>query len=163
MLPVRNDAWVLPHSLACLSGFCDHILISDRQSEDHLRAICSRFPKVTVIDSTSDSRIREQRWQLLDAARQYDGRNLLWATDADELVSPSSMRDVFDRERDRLTPGTAFECRYLHLWNDAGCYRNDRSHYAPQWKQVAFVDDRRADFDRSDRKALHEPRVPASP
>jgi Glycosyl transferase family 2 len=163
MLPVRNDAWVLPHSLACLSGFCDHILISDRQSEDGLRAICSRFPKVAVIDSSPDSRIREQRWQLLDAARQFDGRNLLWATDADELVSPAAVRSGIDRERDRLMPGTVFESRYVHLWNDAGRYRNDRSHYAPQWKQVAFVDDRRSDFDRSDRTALHEPRVPASP
>ena len=55
MLPVRNDAWVLPHSLACLSGFCDHILVGDRQSDDELRAICARFPKVAVIDAPVSS------------------------------------------------------------------------------------------------------------
>jgi hypothetical protein len=163
LLPVRNEAWVLPHSLACLSGFCDVILISDRGSDDDLRAICGRFPKAVVLEPRADSRIREQRWQLLDAARQYDGDNLLWATDADELLSPASATALFERERDRLVPGTAVECRYLHLWNDASRYRDDHSHYAPQWKQVGFVDDRRSDFDRSAHKALHEPRVPAAP
>ena len=163
LLPVRNEAWVLPHSLACLSGFCDVILISDRDSDDDLRAICGRFPKAVVLEPRPDSRIREQRWQLLDAARQYDGPNLLWATDADELLSPASATALFERERDRLVPGTAIECRYLHLWNDASRYRNDHSHYAPQWKQVGFIDDRRSDFDRSEHRTLHEPRLPAAP
>ncbi len=161
MMPVRNEAWILPHSLACLSGFCDVILISDRNSDDALRAVCAQVPKAVVIDADPGSRIREQRWQLLDAARQYDGNNLLWATDADELVSPASVNRFFDRERGRLAPGTAIDCRYLHLWNDPGRYRADQSHYAPQWKQVAYVDDRRSDFDRTQHKTLHEPRVPA--
>jgi hypothetical protein len=46
LMPVRNEAWVLPHSLACLSAFCDVILVNDQSSEDESREICRRFPKV---------------------------------------------------------------------------------------------------------------------
>jgi hypothetical protein len=161
MVPTRNEDWVIEHSLACLSAFCDVVLIGDRHSDDTTREICRRFPKAVVIEAPIESRIREQRWQLLDAARDYDGHNLLWATDADELVSPAAANAFLARERERLVPGTAVECRYHHLWNDVGRYRDDLSYYAPQWKQVGFVDDRRSDFDRSNATALHEPRVPA--
>ena len=163
MMPARNEAWVIAHSLTGLSAFCDVILVSDRHSDDNTRDVCRQFPKVVLLDPGPDRRIREQRWQLLDAARHYDGCNLLWATDADELLSPASATALFERERDRLIPGTAIECRYYHLWNDARRYRTDHSHYAPQWKQIAFVDDRRSDFDRSQHLTLHEPRVPAGP
>src|SRR5712692_2175729 len=91
MMPVRNEAWVLPHSLACLSGFCDAILVSDRESDDPTRDVCRQFPKVAMLEAAPGSRIRQQRWQLLDAARDYDGHNLLWSCDADELVAPRAM------------------------------------------------------------------------
>jgi glycosyltransferase involved in cell wall biosynthesis len=161
MMPVRNEDWVIEHSLACLSGFCDVILVGDRGSDDKTREICRRFPSVVIVDAPNASRIRQQRWQLLDAARDYDGHNLLWATDADELLSSTWAREFLAGARDRLSPGTAIECRYFHLWNARNRFRDDASHYGPQWKQVGFVDDRRVDFDRSNATALHEPRVPA--
>jgi len=161
MMPVRNEDWVIEHSLTCLSAFCDVILVGDRGSDDRTRDICRRFPSAVVVDAPEASRIREQRWQLLDAARDYDGHNLLWATDADELLSPKPARAFLAGARERLSPGTAIECRYYHLWNAPDRFRDDVSHYGPQWKQVGFVDDRRADFDRSNATALHEPRVPA--
>ena len=160
MMPVRNDGWVLPHSLACLSGFCDVILVSDRQSEDDTRAVCRRFPKVVVLEPHPDSRIREQRWQLLDAARGYDGFNLLWSNDADELLSPRLMNAFLERRRPELTPGTVVECRFYTLWNRLGTYRSDYSHYQPYWNRLGFVDDREADYDRSLSAPLHEPRIP---
>lgn len=160
MVPVRNEAWVLNQALTCLSQFCDVVIVSDRESTDGSIEIYRRFPKVVVLHAPPDSRIREQRWQLLDAARGYDGTNLLWACDADELQSPGQMRGLLERRRAELTPGTPVEVCYYTLWNEPGSYRADRSHYRPQWKRVGLVDDRRSDFDRSDRAALHEPRVP---
>ena len=162
MVPTRNEGWVIEHSLTCLSGFCDVVLVGDRRSEDDTRAICRRFPKAVVVDAPMAARIREQRWQLLDAARDYEGHNLLWATDADELLSPGAARAFLAGARERLAAGTAVDCRYYHLWRAVNRYRDDLSHYRPQWKQVGFVDDRRADFDRSDATSLHEPRVPAA-
>jgi hypothetical protein len=161
MVPVRNEAWVLPHSLACLSGFCDVILVSDKGSDDRTREVCRTFPKVVVLDAGPDSRIREQRWQLLDAARDYDGSNLLWSNDADEVLSPRVMNGFLARRRAALVPGTVVACRFYTLWNSVATYRDDTSHYRPYWNRLGFVDDRRADYDRSAAAPLHEPRIPA--
>jgi len=157
MMPVRNERWVLPHSLACLSAFCDVVLVSDQRSDDDSREICRRFPKVVVLESTEIGVCEQARWQLLDAARDYDGFNLWWWNDADELVSPRLARAALQRD---FPPGTALECLFYHLWNDAGHYRDDGSpYYGPHWKPMAIVDDRRTNYDRSSALPLHQPRV----
>jgi hypothetical protein len=159
LMPVRNEEWVLSHSLASLSSFCDVILVNDQSSEDASREICRRFPKVVLLES-EEARVCEQaRWELLDAARGYDGHNLLICIDADELLAPRLMERFFENHRGDLRPGTVLECMFYQLWGDAAHYRNDYTMYRPHWKQMAFVDDRRVDYDRSERLPLHQPRV----
>jgi hypothetical protein len=160
LLPVLNEAWVLPHTLACLSAFCDVIIVNDQRSDDRSREICQTFPKVIVLEAKESQISTRARWALLDAARSYDGDNLLWITDADELVSPGAVRRFVELHRGALVPGTVIECSYVHLWTTAGCYRHRSSKYGPQWKPIAFVDDRRMDYDRSLVRSIHEPRVP---
>jgi hypothetical protein len=163
LLPVKNEAWVLEHTLACLSGFCDVVIVNDQQSDDGSREIGGRFPKVVWIDSP-DSKICEQaRWQLWDVARQYDGKNLIWCTDADELLSPRRIRAFFERTLDTLTPGTVIDSLYCHLWRTPQRYRSGLGPYAPHHKPVAVVAVRRQDYDRSRALPLHEERVPVAP
>jgi hypothetical protein len=166
LLPVRNEAWVLPHTLSCLSGFCDVIIVSDQDSTDESREICRRFPKVALLDlpEGGDEKLPKQaRWRLLDAARDYDGDNFLWCTDADELASPARVQGFLERDRDRLTPGTAVEFRFFNLWGGMDKYRRDLSVYGPYWKQAAVIDDRKVDFPRAaSLPPLHEPRIPGS-
>src|SRR5256885_13238505 len=116
LLPVRNEAWVLPHALSCLSAFCDVILVSDQNSDDDSRAICRTFPKVELFESREALVCEQARWQLLDAARDYDGHNLLWWTDADELVSPPAISRYLEASRERLSPGTVIEAHFVHPW-----------------------------------------------
>ena len=161
LVPVRNEAWVLPHSLASLSGFCDVIIVSDQNSEDESREICRRFPKVVLLESGEALISERVRWQLLDAARAYDdGGNLLWCTDADELVAPRAVREFVESHRRELTAGTVVECTYVHPWHSAARYRVYDWRYAPHFKPLALVDDRRMDYDRSRPNPIHEPRVP---
>lgn len=160
LLPVRNEAWILPHSLACLSAFCDVVLVNDQSSEDESRDICRQFPKVVLLESPERLICEQARWQLLDAARDYDGCNVLWCTDADELMSPVLATQFLDARRDELKPGTVVECLYYHLWNRADRFRVDGQKYAPYWKEIGLRDDRHMDFTRTQRLPLHEPRVP---
>ena len=160
LLPVRNEAWVLRHSLACLSAFCDIVLVSDQASEDGSREICREFSKVVLIESPVPKVCEQARWELWDAARHYEGNNLIWCTDADELVSPSLARTFLARDRQRLTPGAVVDCHYLHVWNSHDRYRDSVWPYVPYWKPVAVVDDRRMDYGRSRALPLHEERVP---
>jgi len=164
LVPVRNDAWILEHSLRCWSGFCDSIIVSDQDSTDGSREIYKRFPKVVVLETPRASAIaglpQQARWRLLDAARQYDGQNLLWCTDADELTLPTFAKRFVAIHGDALTPGRVVECRFYNLWNSERRYRADLSQYGPHWKAMAFVDDRIADYPRDpSRRPLHEPRM----
>jgi hypothetical protein len=167
LLPVRNEAWVLPHSLAALSAFCDIVIVSDQESTDGSRDICSQFPKAVLIDrapSTDRAMAASRRWQLLDAARDYEGHNLLFSIDADEFIAAPMVRAWLTNASTRLAAGTFFRCGYYQLWNSSSTYRDDQSAYKPQLKLMAFVDDRRVDFTRSPSEAqLHEPRVPEGP
>ena len=160
LLPVRNEAWVLPHSLACLSAFCDVVMVNDQDSEDESREICRRFPKVVLLESSERLVCEQARWQLLDAARGYDGDNFLWCTDADELLPPRLASQFIESHRAALVPGTVVECQYYHLWQRADRYRLEGYPYAPYWKELGLRDDRRMDFSRARRLPLHEPRVP---
>ena len=165
LVPVRNEAWVLEHSLASLSRFCDVVIVSDQGSSDGSQDICRRFPKVVLLETKgndpTDRLPVRARWRLLDAARGYDGNNLLWCTDADELISPPAVQAFLAREGDRLTAPRAISCRYYHAWRSANRYRNDLSQYGPAWKVIAVVDDRKLDYPRAlDAPPLHEPRTP---
>lgn len=160
LLPVLNEAWILPHALACLSAFSDVVIVNDQQSDDGSLEICRKFPKVVVLESNESQISTRARWRLLDAARGYEGHNLLWFTDADELVAPASVRRMVERRRDALVPGTIVECGYVHLRTSQTQYQRIGLVYGPQMKAVAFVDDRRMDYDRSRERSIHEPRVP---
>ena len=164
LVPVRNDAWVLEHSLACWSGFCDVIIVSDQNSTDGSREIYGKFPKVVVLDAPRENTVaglpQQARWRLLDAARQYDGHNLLWCTDADELTPPTFARSFFERHADALTERRVIECRFYNLWDSQTRFRQDLSAYGPRWKPMGFVDDRVVDYPRGAVRPLHEPRMP---
>lgn len=165
LVPIRNEAWVLEHSLACWSAFCDVVIVSDQASTDQSREICRRFPKVVLLESAEAQTVgrlpQQARWRLLDAARHYDGNNLLWCTDADELTPPTLARRFLDRHADELTARRVIECLFYNVWDGFTRYRQDLSPYGPQWKPMGFVDDRNADYPRSpELKPLHEPRMP---
>lgn len=165
LVPVRNEAWVLEHSLACWSGFCDAVIVADQRSNDASREICRRFPKAVLLEAAETQAVdrlpQQARWRLLDAARQFDGNNLLWCTDADELTPPALAKAYLERHADELTPRRVVECRFYNMWNGVTSYRQDLSVYGPRWKPMAFVDDRIVDYPRSpDLRPLHEPRMP---
>jgi hypothetical protein len=164
LVPVRNEAWVLEHSLACWSAFCDIVIVNDQMSTDTTRDICRRFPKVVLLESKPADTVgglpQQARWRLLDAARNYDGHNLLWCTDADELTPPTLARSFFEEHADDLAPRQVIECRFYNLWNSLTRYRQDLSYYGPLWKPMGFVDDRIVDYPRGEVRPLHEPRMP---
>ncbi len=161
LLPVKNEAWIIEHTLASLSGFCDVILVNDQQSIDGTREIAARFPKAVWIESAESHICEQARWRLWDVARDYDGTNLVWCTDADELVSPKLARRFIDEHRAELTGGAVVDSLYCHFWNSPDRYRTGLGGaYAPHLKPIAIVDDRRANYDRSRALPLHEERVP---
>src|SRR5438034_4612080 len=87
--PVRNEAWILERFLSVTSRFADHIIVADQRSSDGSRAICSRYPNVTVIDNPTDEfNERDRQLLLLRQARALvPPPRVILALDADEILA----------------------------------------------------------------------------
>src|SRR5207247_11196654 len=91
--PVRNEAWILERFLTVTSRFADHIIIADQRSTDDSRAICSRYPKVRVIDNPTDEfNERDRQLLLLRHARALvPSPRVILALDADEILAANTV------------------------------------------------------------------------
>lgn len=138
ILPVKNEAWILPYVLENFSQFSDHIIIADQHSTDGSREIYKRFPKVSIIDNNSTGASNKIRWTLLEEARKIPGNNLIICLDADELLSPKAVEEMkkFGDKR-----AVSFRADWIQLIEDGTRYRIDGV-WKENIKEFAFIDDR---------------------
>lgn len=135
--PVRNEAWLLDRFLSCASLWADHIVIADQDSTDGSREIAARHPKVTLIDNPGPGYDEGARQRLLlDAAREFPGRRLIFALDADEILAAGWGESAAFRELANAEPGTAVRMRWANVLPGFG------SCWLPDEKIVfGYVDD----------------------
>ncbi len=114
--PVRNEAWILDRFLSCASLWADHIVIADQGSTDGSREIAARHPKVTLIDNPEPGYDEGARQRLLlDAAREFPGRRLIFALDADEVLAAGWAEGTAFKELATAEPGTAVRMRWANV------------------------------------------------
>ena len=144
VMPVKNEEWIIERTLETLSHWCDAIIVADQGSTDSTLEICRRYPKVVVVQNPSDEFNEQQRRQiLLDAARQFDGKNLIFALDADEIVSATVLEgNVLDDLINQMQPGTSAVLQWMMLWRHPFRYRDDQSTWSNSWKHFVYWDDR---------------------
>lgn len=88
MTPVRNEAWCLDVFLKCTSLWADHIIIADQNSTDGSREIALKYSKVILIENNAEEYNEAKRQNLLiTEARKIEGPKILFALDADEVLS----------------------------------------------------------------------------
>ena len=161
LMPVRNEALVLPSTLQCLGGFCDHIIVADQASSDRTDEIARSHPLVTVIENNAPvgQEIPASAKTLLEAFRSFDGNNVALCLDADELVSPTIFRGFSgDAIETVLQAGDTISLHWVQLWRDFYRYRDDDSVWSNSWKPMALWDDRRMSYHST--HFLHEMRTP---
>ena len=162
LMPVRNEAHILPYTLPPLAQICDHIIIADQHSTDDTRAVIKKCAKAILIDNTTPpppkGRFDSARQLLLDAARNFDGNNLIICIDADELPPPAVFANIKNYVGERHKPGTAFATLGVNLWQD--CH-----HYALPWQgrivpcyHWLFYDHRQFSYEA--KQWVHSARVP---
>ena len=162
LVPVRNEAWVLPHSLASLSGFCDVVIVSDQSSDDRSREICRAFPKVVA---ARVRRMPDQHAGAMAAARCGARLRRLQPAVVHRCrrarrAAPGPGRSSNARD-DASMPGTVIECMLPPpLATAPAAIASMDWRYGPHLKQLALVDDRRMDYDRS--RPLLDPRAARS-
>jgi glycosyltransferase involved in cell wall biosynthesis len=162
VMPVRNEAWILPHTLPMLTQFADHIIVADQKSTDATRTILNRFPKVRVIENPATYHSSNVRKLLLAEARTIPGLNAIFSFDADELPTATILSKEFRHMLETSAPGTSFALEWVQLWRSTHYYRNDNSVWTNNWKHFGFIDDRQANYDTLHVINDHTHRIPAA-
>ena len=159
IMPVRNEEWILRENLKTLSQSCDAIFVADQDSTDCTPEICKEFEKVHYLQYGTSTMGSENRRQiLLDAARSYDGCNVILAVDADEIATATILDDPnWPLMLNSLQPRESVMLEWLMLWKHPRRYRKDSSVWANRWVHFLFRDDRVTDYAIGN---WHEPRVP---
>ena len=159
LMPVRNEAHILPYTLPPLAQICDHIIIADQNSTDDTRAVIKKFNKAILIDNNTPpppkGRFDSARPLLLDAARNFDGNSLLICIDADEITPPAVFCNFKERVANHYEKGDAFVTPWISLWkNPTQYYYPWRSHTHAKF----FYDHRQTQYE--EREWVHSGRVP---
>lgn len=110
LTPIKNELWILYQFLSTTSLFADCIIVADQNSTDGSREVYKEFPKVYLIENTSQEYDEAQRQMLLiNTARHLfpNDKRILIALDADELFSADSLNFIESWEKiKQLQQGT---------------------------------------------------------
>jgi hypothetical protein len=162
VIPTRNDAWILSRVLATTSLWADRIIVADENSWDETSNICRQFSKVQLITfEPKEFNESNRRQVLLQAVRQWDGQNLIFGLDADEIMTGEILQpSVMNEFVNQMKPGMSAQFQWIMLWGNCRQYRYDPT---PEWsanyKYFAYWDDRQLKFDNV---RMHSSRVPES-
>jgi hypothetical protein len=119
LTPVRNEGWILDRFLKAASLWADYIIIADQMSTDGSRDIAKSFPKVRLIDNSSEVYDEQARQKLLiDEARKINGPRLLITLDADEIFTPNVLTTPEWQTVLTSKPGTLFKFQWANLRPD---------------------------------------------
>lgn len=161
LVPVKNEARILSTTLGCLNEFCDHIIVSDHQSTDNSVKIAKNFSKVNLIQNHSPQGADHGRPAMFDAARQFDGNNLILSIDADEITPPKIFSGLKKFVLEQYQQGTFFSLWWVQLWRDLNFYRDDSSVWSNNYHPMLFYDDRQHNH-WGERYFLHGGRMPTN-
>lgn len=159
LLPVKNEAWILPITLKNMSDFSDHIIIADQQSTDGSIEIYEKFEKVEVIQNNNTTHNNSVRWQLLDYVREkYGTQNIIVCVDADEMIQPAAITHI-QKLITSAQESISFTHPWLQLWGGIYKHRTD-SVWKNNYKSIIFFDDGKIDYERKTVLNDHTSRIP---
>lgn len=143
LMPVRNEDWILEHSLDQAINWCDYLVVllhscSDR-SEAIAKAHWSTVVRRTLLISEPSEVWHEMRHRqrLLEVARTIPGMTHIAMIDADECVTQNLQRNVSD-EVLKIPAGVMLELPGFNVRNQ-NQYHADGI-WGQRWFSIAFRD-----------------------
>jgi hypothetical protein len=116
LTPTRNERWVIRHFLAAANCWANHIVVADQGSVDGTRDVLQTTETVTFVDNDSAVFDEKRRQHLLiDRARQFPGKRILIALDADEALSANVRSSVEWQRVLAARPGTVLRFRWVNI------------------------------------------------
>ncbi|MCR8851202.1 glycosyltransferase family 2 protein [Lysinibacillus fusiformis] len=148
--PVKNEEWILELFLESTSKWADLIIIADQNSSDSSVEIAKKFPKVKIIKNSSNIFNEPERQKiLLNEARKIPGKKVIFALDADEILTPNWESEL--KQIKLLPEGTVIQLKWRNLHPDRLRYWTPKHYF-----NFAYMDDGR----EHKGKTIHSERIP---
>ncbi|MEO5357096.1 MAG: hypothetical protein H7844_07350 [Nitrospirae bacterium YQR-1] len=148
LLPVKNEAWILPTYLSSIKPVVDEIIAIDDNSTDSSREMLLSAGAV-VFDNEEKVKTgwaeHSIRVKLLHYGRQRGGTHFI-CLDADEAFTGNFAAKI-PYYLKMLNPGQKFLMQWLALWKFPFFYRDDTSVWSNNFKDFMFCDDRKSEHD----------------
>lgn len=136
LTPVKNEAWIIRRFLECASTWSDIIILADQQSNDKSLSIAREFSKVRLVindfDYFDEFRMRST---LIQEARKINGKRILVAIDADEVLSLGQGSHCDLESLMEAVPGTVYWTKLINIKPDL------KTCWVPGYQQRIYVDD----------------------
>ena len=161
LMPVKNEAWVLPTTIPQLQRFVDEILVLDTGSIDGSQEMLIKMGvevQSGFYDPGHSNNYAAWRNSLLDWGRKKEGTHFVWL-DADEAFT-SQLLPSFRKRLAQLTLGQKLILDWLCLWKSPYHLRNDPCVWRKIAKDFAVCDDGASRF--CETRVRHEGRTPGS-
>ncbi|MEK6278275.1 MAG: glycosyltransferase family 2 protein [Actinomycetota bacterium] len=117
LTPIHNEQWILDAFLRSATRWADHVIIADQGSTDRSRAIASGFESAALIENPGSEYNEAFRQRILiEEARRIPGKRLLFALDADEMLSHNWYRSADWQRALSAPPGTVIWAQRVNLY-----------------------------------------------
>jgi hypothetical protein len=150
--PVRNEAWIIDRFLSAAKSWASNVVVADQGSTDGTFQKLQSTPGVDVVvnDSPVFDEAHRQRI-LLERARTFDGKRILFGLDADEALSANCLQSKEWERVSEAKPGTVLRFRWVNILPGF-----KEAWIPPGYSAFGFVDNG-CDFSGW---RIHSPRVP---
>ncbi len=144
IMPVRDEAWILPFTVPAVLRWCDAILICDHASTDNTPEILEAL-RDTYPDRVATTRWPKPDWDEADIRQDLLGLGRTWGgthfalIDADEVLT-GNMLDLIRTIGESLSPAKGLRLPWLCLWRSLDKVRDDDSPFGRALAPVLFCD-----------------------